>query len=241
MNKQSKNQIEKNAHIQALVEKFQATGNQKCLTGLFHQLEQLLYHEALRYDAHRATTTEDLLEIGRLKIFDMAKTYDLTNPIPFEKLIQGPIHDAMREEYNRYKNAYCISRRSEEESITVGCDTYLINDDGEMFENPEINRAKALMEKLLQPDAILDQVPKALSTLSQQERQIILLSFGIECNPKEDQDIAKQLQITINQVAQKRARILRKLHFRFDVSQAGKSYHLAPKLVQPVQPAKRTI
>jgi len=212
--------------VNNIITEYQRTGNTKLLEPLFAHMERQLYKHAVRYNPSGAQEIQDLINLGREVIWQFAGKYNIHSVESFEQRVDGEIHTIMREATNMYKYPVTIPGRSRFTCETSSIDDMLINDDGSQYYSAEIETAMQLLQTLFESDRIVDQVPDVLKTLDPREQRIIKLTFGIECNCLDDEHISQELGLTIAQVRQSRARIIRKIRFRFNLSEAGPTYNL---------------
>lgn len=131
----------------------------------------------------KPVTKEDLIQVGRLKAWEATKTHDPKRGATFLTYIRDAIYRAMSREIDRHKdNAISIDAGEDpdvlfiptelpedlSEPINYGTTVYLTDD------NPE-NDPEAMLEQHELEDAVQD----ALAVLTDDEKQIILLIFGL--------------------------------------------------------------
>jgi len=201
--------------IRSLVNQFQKSNNMNILLPVIKQLHDMVRQQARRYPQTGSVGTEDLMCRGNDAIFDAAMLYNPDSQLDFEHFVFSYIHNAIRDFYNQEHS--CISRpkRSKVEMYFNSFDSYIIDEDGDQNRYDQ----RTMEDNLLSYQPDIDPVDyryiyEALNTLSPIEQQIIRAIFGFDKDPVTIEQLALEMNSSIDRIQNILIRAKRRLAVR---------------------------
>lgn len=186
--------------VKEMLSLYQSTLDEKYLSPVLNHCEKVIDSLVHQYAKQGTLFWDDLHEIGRIQVYELSLTFEVTSSKKFTDFIASPIRHKMSEFITEYGCTVSRPRRSKTSAVMESLE--------------ESKMSESIQEEPEEPSPLLAALEEAIGTLTSHEQAIIRMSYGWGVSQCDDAIIAAKVHSTPQTIKSTRSLALRKLYYR---------------------------